>query len=455
MLFHSFLFYLNRVLRKPNAGYSYLATGLAAIVLGAEVPQRFLGTAWLVLAAVFFEVGLRKRLREFRWQGYAVGAVGAFTTTLLGLHLAERPWISLVAGVALLYATSLRVRFLPSDAIEAGERRLALWASAAGTGACALALLWRVSDHAYTGLSWWLLAVVLFELGLRGFPAELRVVSYVVAAFGAAAVVVLHLGDFVKFAGMPVWLSYAAAAAAAWAIAVRMLFAGRHVTADTERRSARALLGATGSTFLMALMWLVMPDAPMAMGWAGLCLLLLGIGSRTNLADLRWQSYVIAALAFIRCAAVNLSSSEGRLPWVSAVVASFFAAQCLASKKREPMARVFFSVLGTVLLAALLYQQVSGGLLTVAWGLEGLALLAAGFRLRERVLRLEGLALFVLCVLKLFLHDLRNLETPYRILSFLALDSSCWGFPGSTRGSASGCGDTCESMFQSVPAPVM
>ena len=60
-------------------------------------------------------------------------------------------------------------------------------------------------------------------------------------------------------------------------------------------------------------------------------------------------------------------------------------------------------------------------MLTVSWGLESLALLATGFAARERILRLQGLALILLCILKLFLYDLRNLETLYRILSFVAL----------------------------------
>jgi uncharacterized membrane protein len=48
-------------------------------------------------------------------------------------------------------------------------------------------------------------------------------------------------------------------------------------------------------------------------------------------------------------------------------------------------------------------------------------LLALGFAFRDRWLRLQGLGLFLVCVLKLFLYDLRNLDTPYRILSFIAL----------------------------------
>ena len=57
----------------------------------------------------------------------------------------------------------------------------------------------------------------------------------------------------------------------------------------------------------------------------------------------------------------------------------------------------------------------------MAWGLEGVALLTAGFPLRDRVLRLSGLALFLVCLLKLFLYDLNQLETLYRILSFIVL----------------------------------
>src|SRR5262249_28298515 len=79
------------------------------------------------------------------------------------------------------------------------------------------------------------------------------------------------------------------------------------------------------------------------------------------------------------------------------------------------------SVLATLLLTGLLYHEVSGSLLTVAWSLEGVVLMIAGFPLRDRILRLSGLALFLICILKLFLYDLRQLETGYRILSFIAL----------------------------------
>jgi uncharacterized membrane protein len=59
--------------------------------------------------------------------------------------------------------------------------------------------------------------------------------------------------------------------------------------------------------------------------------------------------------------------------------------------------------------------------LTVAWGIEGVGLLAAGFALPDRIPRVSGLALLLGCILKLFLWDLRNLETLPRIFSFIVL----------------------------------
>jgi uncharacterized membrane protein len=162
------------------------------------------------------------------------------------------------------------------------------------------------------------------------------------------------------------------------------------------------------------------------MGWAGFGLGLFIFGRRWNNIDLRWQSYVLAALVFWRSWTTNFYAPEsfagmpGRILTGAFVIACFYAAQLLAPRKAEDTgierhARLYYSLLGTVLLAVLLFYEVSGSMLTVAWGIEGIALLIAGFPLSDRVFRLSGLTLFLVCVLKLFLYDLRHLETMYRI----------------------------------------
>ena len=168
-------------------------------------------------------------------------------------------------------------------------------------------------------------------------------------------------------------------------------------------------------------------------GWAAFALGLLVFGRRWNNVDLRWQSYILAALAFWRSWTTNFYAPEsfagvsGRILTGAFVIACFYAAQLLIPRKHgeetghERHARTYFSLLAASLLAVLLFYEVSGSVLTVAWGVEGVALLIAGFPLNDRVQRLSGMFLFLVCILKLFLYDLRHLETMYRILSFIVL----------------------------------
>jgi hypothetical protein len=130
------------------------------------------------------------------------------------------------------------------------------------------------------------------------------------------------------------------------------------------------------------------------------------------------EGYFAAALAFLHVWTVNFPA-PARLATTVAVVALLYSAEFLAA--RGSRARAFFSVLATLLVVGLLWYEVSGSLLTVAWGLQGLLLLAAGFPAHERPLRLAGLALLLFCISKLFIYDLRHLETLYRILAFVAL----------------------------------
>jgi len=162
-----------------------------------------------------------------------------------------------------------------------------------------------------------------------------------------------------------------------------------------------------------------------ATGWAGLMVALLYAGRRWKLQDLKWQSLALAAMAFARCWSTNFYSPDSFAGFAgpvfigSTVIACLYAAQLLSELDGRP--RLYYSVLASSLLAVLLYYQVSGSLLTVAWGAEGIALVAAGFPLRDRVLRLSGMALLLFCILKLFLYDLRHLETLPRYLSYMVL----------------------------------
>src|SRR6185369_15551434 len=81
-VFHAFLFYVNRGIDRSSWFYSTTAAVLVAAVLFAETPERFIGVAWLVFAAVLFEVGLRKRQIDFRIHAYGL-VLGACAVTAI------------------------------------------------------------------------------------------------------------------------------------------------------------------------------------------------------------------------------------------------------------------------------------------------------------------------------------------------------------------------------------
>ncbi len=425
-IFHTALFYLNRFLHRPAVAFSWLGSGLIALTIGVEAPQRFIGAIWLLMAAALFEFGLWRERREFRLQAYCLACMGVFAVVVT--HLATTwplPWIPVSAALAIAYSYALRVSRLAAVRVGAREKELLAWGSASATLFLSLLLLDKVAPADYLGLAWSLLTLVLFELGLRRLPEHLRLISYAAGVLATLTVVVSQGGAFSKFAPPPVWVSYFGAGISAWVLATRARFASVAELSDVgERAVLRHVCPALGTLFTVAGIWIVAPNSIVPAVWAGMALLLPLLGHKP-------EGYFAAALAFLHVWIVNFPSAEmiggvsARLVTTATVVAALYTAEFLTA--RPSRARAFFSTLGTLLIVGLLWYEVSGSVLTVAWGVQGLLLLAAGFPARERPLRLAGLALLLFCISKLFVWDLRHLETLYRILAFVTLGAILLG----------------------------
>ena len=147
--------------------------------------------------------------------------------------------------------------------------------------------------------------------------------------------------------------------------------------------------------------------------WAAAAALTIAFGR----VELPWLGAAVLAIAVGRAAILN---SDRDVITTVIVVLAAYSGQLMWRPPVRWM-RSVLSLMGTVLLSALLVERVQGRLLTVWLGGEGAMLLTAGFVLNERVFRLSGLALFLVCIGKLFVHDLRELDTVSRILSFLVL----------------------------------
>ena len=401
------------------------------------VPDDYLGIAWISIALAVLELGLRALPDDFRVQAYAAAALGALRVGVVNFLPVNNtdPFekrLILVYASVLAYAFAARIHLARSRIASASERSNAFHSSTGLGTLYLLAGLWALLPAVAVGPAWAMVALLLMEIGIALELPGLRLQSHLVAGATFARMF------FANFTGLgrtgflthrvltvvPVLISYYYE----WARQNRL----RERLRSWELPLRRAYLYAP-AILAVALMRFELGRVLAVTGWAAFALVLLYFGRRWNESDLRWQSYILATLAFWRSWTTNFYAPEsfagvsGRVLTGAFVIACLYVAQLMIPRRApelngiERHARTFYSLLAASLLAVLLFYEVSGSMLTVTWGIEGLALLSAGFPLNDRVQRLSGMFLFLVCILKLFVYDLRHLETMYRILSFIVL----------------------------------
>jgi uncharacterized membrane protein len=386
------VFYLNRALQSSEVWYGYAAAGMAALVSGFEASDAWRGRVWFLMAGGPFALGWWRRLLDFRMQGYALAILGAAATTIYLPY----PALSLAVGAAVAYAFVHATLWSGEDRFGAQERDAVRVAGSCFTTVGLCALVWRLVPGEYLGLAWLALALVLLEAGLRGLPGEFRYLAWMVGILGVSRVAGFDLSS--KLALVSSGIAYA------FALRARKEAGGRVLDIATW----------PATLFLLAGLHALLPARAVSSAWA---LAALGLAEFER-RSLRTQAFLLSALVATRCLVDDLGTLQPVLA-VGPVIVCFWAA--MLRRELGSLHRMYDSLLATLLLGALIHHEVTGSVLTVAWGVEAVALLAAGFALRDRVLRLSGLALFLICTLKLFFWDLRNLETLPRIVSFIVL----------------------------------
>jgi len=384
------------------------ATVFLFVIAWKFAPAGYLGATWLLLGAVLFELGLRNLPKHFRWLSYFVSAAG-FWNMLWDLSQA----IPLAIATVVCCSVCGRVFRPMPERIGDREREWCRDLFAAAGALFAMVLVWLKLPPAVVAPVWTILGLALFEIGLRSAASRFRLLAHLVAA---AVYVRLFQYDLTNL-GDTLQITYRTFTI------LPILASHYYIWWRYQRASTRLYLYATAIVFMVLARFELGPTLAV-IAWALFGLALFEIGQLRNIVDLRWQSYAIALLSFFSTTGA-LAANHSRILVGSVVIASLYCAQLLAPRNGpqgiERHARAFYSMLASLLLAILLFYEVSGGMLTMAWAVEALALLGAGFPLRDRLQRLSGLALFMICVIKLFLYDLRQLETVNRILSFIVL----------------------------------
>ena len=426
---------LGRVHESVAWATSASTAGLLVALAWKLAPGDYLGVAWLALGAVLFEAGLRNLPGHLRRLSYVVSALGAahvfyFHVLLVNKGSLRSEWICLAAAALICCSLSARVFRTMPDRVPEQERAAVRDLNAFAGTLFVLTFAWLVLPPPIVALAWAITGLVLLEIGFSASLPRFRAMGNMVSAavFGR-----LFLANFTDL-GDTLHVSHRILTVVPVIVSEYYVWSRyRHAEIQGwESKWVRLYLYAPAILGLV-MMRFELGRSLAVVGWALLGLALYRFGIVRAIVDFRWQSYAIALLAFWRCWNTNfyipesLAGISGRVLTGALVIASFYGAQLISPRdsaeggRIDRHARTFYSLLASILLAVLLFYQVSGSVLTVAWGIEGLALLGAGFPLRDRVQRLSGLFLFLMCVLKLFLYDLRQLETINRIISFIVL----------------------------------
>jgi hypothetical protein len=404
------VFYANRFLCPADLFYGYAGAAAVALVAGFKAPDHYHGFWWLVSAVAPFAFGWWRRLADIRLQSYLLWGLGLIG---VGFELGKLP-LSVAAGLS--YALALCALWSKEDRMGSDERESLRMIGAVATTAALAALVWQVVDVTYLGIAWIALGVVLMEMGWFGWPREIRRFAIALAALGAAYVAIDNVIPLENFGAWIPRLLPAAAALPIYWIAWRWR--------KTEGMIV-PVAAWTGTAFLAVSMWAVLPQDAAPAAWALYSLALLSAGLRWKKPQICGLSCALAIVPYTWWAADFLQPQSGAglplsaLAGCAGTIASYYAAQLLSP--RGHIVRLYASLLATTLTSLLLYQEISGRMLTIAWGIQGVALLAAGFPLRDRIARVSGLVLLLACILKLFVYDLSYLETLPRIFSFLVL----------------------------------
>ncbi len=430
----------------------YLGSALLAALLWREVEAQWVGAAWIVLAVVLVELGRATGRPHLRTQGLLVAALATGALVLVNVYAQLGAaqsglvrWLTVGGSALALHWLSERAAG-PGQAGVAGHRLvrgLADGASHAGTLLLAL-LAWVELDAVSVAVAWALLALVLHEIAHGVGRPRLMTQSRLLAIAGFARLFLANFTALGAVGGVSHRLVSVLPVTAIlyylwWCARMRSLAPGR-TRYDTLDRSMYAFFGVV-SLAVLARFELGRADTVIAWSVLGLAVLVLAV--RLAERDFRMQSYGLLALAFARSWSTNLTLTgtvfgvSQRSLTTGFVVTGLVAATGYCMKHRavfesfasrggwlgtlDANARVVFSGMAAVLLALLLAYEVAARWLTVAWTIEAFALLALGFVLVERCLRLYGLGLALLCLVKLVVLDMSGVETLYRILSYIVL----------------------------------
>jgi hypothetical protein len=456
------LYFLSRQATVPDSEsrraitylHTFAATALLALLAWYEAPGGWLAAVWAVFALVLALVDRRFELEELAWQAHALAALAMFRSITVNLYVTET-WhgisvrlLSLSIVAVVFYALSRSIR-MPEDWRTREFHHIYSWAASALVSL----LMWYELQPLSVAVGWAVFGVVLFEYGLLRSTRQFRFQAYVAlaAAFGRIFFANLTAGTPGEFWGPRIYT----------VLPLTLIFFFVYAQLGPDVRSVRddrqlyfdVLLGYMGTGSVVALLYFQYANEWLVTAWAVVIFILFGTALLLNRTIFLHQGLLLTLGACIRGVMHNLFGASyfsggdwtGRYFVLGSAIAVMLACLPFAFRLRDryktqapsnrwisyhwiealvrhPEQFMFFAPV--LLLTLMLALKMRAGMVTVAWGLEGVLIVLLALAVGERSFRLTGLSLLLLCVGKVLVRDAWGLAPRDRYITFIILGAA-------------------------------
>jgi uncharacterized membrane protein len=440
---------------------SYAAAAL--VVISGWMAFYFSGTAvvWMAIGCAMAWAGNRFSIPQLRIQAALLGAFSFIRVLAVNLPDAGSAHVFGVLGArwSARLLTTLAVVVLGYLTAVWQRRTEESWTSWLAPGFSWAAstmlnlLVWYELNTASVALGWAIFALLMLEVGLARRSLSLRLQAHV------AAVSVFLRILFVNLNATSVSIStfgprlYTVVPLIALFFYFYARLDGQAELSERERGFKPAQIFAWfGTITAVLLLRFELPLDWVATGWALVVFLLMAIAWKTQKRIFLHQSMLVSVGVLSRGVFHNLyersyftspSHLHSTLTTLSAALVLFaslffafkvrrklpgeggFLSQVLQIVDARPEQLLFF--LPLLLVTAFLAVELRSALVTVAWGLEAVAVFIIALWIGERSYRLSGLGLLFLCVGKIVVIDIWRLGIRDRAITFIILGTLILG----------------------------
>ncbi len=443
------LYFLSRISTPPDSEsrrpvsylHTFAATTLLAFLAWHEAPSGWLVAIWAIFALVLALVDRRFELEDLRWQAHGLAALTMLRSVTVNLYVTES-WhglsvrlLSLTIVAVVFYALSRVIR-MPEELRKREFHHIYSW----GASALVSLLLWYELQPLSVAVGWAVFGLVLFEYGLWRKVRQFRFQAYLAlaAAFGRIFFANLTAENPGQFWGPRLYTVLP--------IALIFFFVYAQLDNENDDRNLHfdVLLAYLGTGSIVALLYFQWPNEWLVTAWAAVVFVLFGVALLLSRPIFLHQALLLTAGACTRGVMHNLFGASyfnagdwtGRYFVLGSAIAALLACLPFAFRWRDryrgqpsgnwiealvrrPEQLMFFAPV--VLLTLMLALKMRAGMVTVAWGVEGVLIIFLALAVKERSFRLTGLILLLLCVAKVLVRDAWGLQATDRYITFIIL----------------------------------